>query len=494
MTANRLKEKEADAERAKMMEDMFKLMKDKKEPKKEEKKGDFSWLGLAASLVAGLVMGGVAFIKNYIKGLEVFWTAMAKAFKVDGIITAIFTKIKNGFTFIQELVTGGFTKAWAWLKGLFAEMKWLKSIEEFFVGVGKYLTKIFNLGEIGKDFEQLWASIKGIWEMMGKPLKFLGKIFGEGGGGLLSYFTDLLSFFKPLMGFFKGLGAILGKLALPLQVIMSVFDTVSGALDGWNKTEGTFFDKLTAAIKGGLTGLVNGLIGGLLDLLKDGLSFILDFFGMKDAAAWLDSFSFSDIFAKGIGSLVDGLIGMFKDLISGPVKMFEAAKGLWEGKIDWTTFLKQALAGLITALLAPVNMVSKWAGFDLTKKALDLLGLNDTNAKPAAAAPAAAAAPTPAAETPAPPTPALVAKEAQAPAQAQETLQQAQDRLDKAVAEGQMSKADANVEKMKLGLRPSFGRANQNFGKDMSAPAVPISSRTTNYDPEDAMARGAVMP
>jgi transcription initiation factor TFIID subunit TAF12 len=73
----------------------------------------------------------------------------------------------------------------------------------------------------------------------------------------------------------------------------------------------------------------------------------------------------------------------------------------------------------------------------------------------------------------------------------QETLQQAQDRLNKSVEEGEMTKADANVEKMKLGLRPSFGRANQNANTNMQAQAIPITASTTKWDPEDAMARGA---
>jgi hypothetical protein len=493
MAGNRLKDMEAAKEREKQMEDLLAALKNREKPQKPEKKGDFSWLGLAASLVAGLVSGGIAFIKNYIKGLEVFWTAMAKAFKVDGIIASIFGKIKSGFTFIADLVSTGFTKAWGFIKGLFGEMKWLESIREFLTGIGKYLTKIFNLGEIGKDLMALWNDMKGIWEMLGKPLKWLGEIFGKGGGGLLSGFMDLFSFFKPLMGFMKGLGAILGKLAYPLQVIMSIFDTVTGALDGWNKTEGTFMDKLIAAIKGGLSGLLNGLIGGLLDLLKDGLSFILGFFGMKDAAAWLDSFSFTDIITNGINAVVDGIVQMFKDMVEGPLKIINAVKDLAAGKMDWSTFFKQALAGLITALLAPVNMLSKWAGFDLTKKALEMLGLNDAgggggggaqaSAAPANPAPAPAAAPEPEVAK-------LVAKDA-TPAQTQETLQQAQDRLNKAVEDGEMSKADANVEKMKLGLRPSFGRANQNANTNMQAPAVPISSSTTKWDPEDAMARGA---
>jgi len=263
-------------------------------------------------------------------------------------------------------------------------------------------------------------------------------------------------------------------------------------MDGWNKTQGTWFDKLMGAIKGGLSGLLNGLIGGLLDLLKDGLSFVLDFFGFQDAAAWLDSFSFSDIITKGISNIVDGIVGFFKDMINGPLMMFNALKDAMNGKIDWTTFAKQAIAGLLTAILAPVNMLSKFAGFDLTKKALEMLGLNDAGGGGGgqAAAPAATPAPAPAPSTPtaSPSAPVIVAKDVQVPKQ--ETLQQAQDRLNKAQADGEMSKADANVEKMKLGLRPSFGRANQNANTNMSAPAVPISSSTTRWDPEDAMARG----
>jgi hypothetical protein len=55
-----------------------------------------------------------------------------------------------------------------------------------------------------------------------------------------------------------------------------------------------------------------------------------------------------------------------------------------------------------------------------------------------------------------------------------------------------MTRADANVEKMKLGLRPSFGSAPPVQGGGGTT-AVPISSSTTKWDPEDAMARGFAM-
>ena len=45
------------------------------------------------------------------------------------------------------------------------------------------------------------------------------------------------------------------------------------------------------------------------------------------------------------------------------------------GKIDFVDFFKGIVAGLIKVLLAPVNSLAKLVGFDITKKALDMLGL-----------------------------------------------------------------------------------------------------------------------
>ena len=181
---------------------------------------------------------------------------------------------------------------------------------------------------------------------------------------------------------------------------MGIWDTVSGALDGWNNTEGSFMDKLVGAIKGGLTGLLNGLVGGLLDLLKDGLSWVLEFFGMKDAAAWLDSFSFSGIIEKGIGNAVDAIIGLFKDMVMGPI---EVIKGLWaamNGKMDWADFFKLFLAKAISFVVAPFNAVASVFGYDLKKKALELMGLSDPGEGSSAATPTPMNSQTPASALP----------------------------------------------------------------------------------------------
>lgn len=470
IAGDRLKELEAAKERNKQMEDLIEAIKAGKKPEpKEKKEGDFSWLGLAAALVTGLVMGGLNFIKNYIKGVQTVLTALAKALKIDGVIAKMFGALKNGFTFILDIVKGGFSKAWSFISGLF-KGGMFTAIKDFFSGVGKAIMRVFNLGDLGKDFAALWSSIKGMWEMMGKPLKFLGNIFGGGGGGLLSYFDDLLKFFQPLTKFFGALGSILGKLALPLQVIMSIFDTVSGALDGWNKTEGTFMDKLFGAIKGGLTGLLNGLIGGLLDLLKDGLSYILEFFGMKDAAAWLDSFKFTDMISNIISSIFD----FVKSAVVAVIDFFKKAPSqMIETIANAVTYVADAAKNVLKSLLRMVlpdpskGLAQKLASKAIPDSVYEFAGMDPKTGQVKEETQAAPA-----------PVPASVAS--------QPSLVSEQTRLDKAVAEGEMSKAEANVEKMRLNLRPSFDRARPNMGTT----AVPISSSTTKWDPEDAMGRG----
>ena len=466
IAGNRLKELEDAKERNKQMEDLLEALKKKETPPKEQKKGDFSWLGLAAALVTGLVMGGLNFIKNYIKAIQTTLSALAKALKVDGIIAKMFATIKNGFTFILDIVKGGFSKAWSFISGLF-KGGMFTAIADFFTGVGKAIMRVFNLGDLGKDFAALWSSIKGMWEMMGKPLKFLGNIFGGGGGGLLSYFDDLLKFFQPLTKFFGALGSILGKLALPLQVIMSIFDTVSGAMDGWNKTEGTFMDKLFGAIKGGLTGLLNGLIGGLLDLLKDGLSFILEFFGMKDAAAWLDSFKFTDM----ITNMVTSIFDFIKGIITGVVDFFKKSPAqMMESLANAMTYVADAAKNVLKSLLRMVlpdpskGVAQKLASKAIPDAVYEFAGMDPKTGAIKEEAPAPA-------PTTAPP--------AQALPQAQQVNTQAQAGLQEAAAMAQ-------AEGTKLNLRPSLQRP-QGGG---TAPAVPISSSTTKWDPEDAMGRG----
>ena len=343
--------REQNAYNDELLEAIKNLGKGKKPDEAPKEKGEFSWLGLAGSLIAGLVMGGVAFVTEYVKGFIKFWKATAKALKIDGLIGKLFTSIEEGFMFIKNLVSGGFSKAWGFIKGFFSGGLF-DDISKFFTKIVEGIKNLFKYEDLMGDFAQLWTHIKDIFKMIFDPI---GKMFGGGGKGfiddIVKYISKAAIFFEPIMGFFKVLGKILGKLAYPLQVIMSIWDTVSGALDGWNNTEGSFTDKLFGAIKGGLTGLLNGLIGGLLDLLKDGLVWILDALGFDKAVKFLESFSFSDL----IGKLVGGYVDMIKGMVDWVMELFTNPKAamaqLSDGIGKLGDMAKNFLKGLLKSVL-----------------------------------------------------------------------------------------------------------------------------------------------
>lgn len=109
-----------------------------------------------------------------------------------------------------------------------------------------------------------------------------------------------------LMGMLNGIGRVIGRLFYPITLIMTAYDTIKGALAGY-EDEG-----IIGAIQGAITGLLNSVIGMPLDLLKSVVSWLLDKFGFDEAADALAGFSFSDIISK----IVDTIFDVFKHAIN----------------------------------------------------------------------------------------------------------------------------------------------------------------------------------
>jgi hypothetical protein len=117
-----------------------------------------------------------------------------------------------------------------------------------------------------------------------------------------------------------GFGRILGRLFVPITVLMSVFDTFKGALSGFDKYKDKgFLEGIIGGLFGGISGLLTGLIGMPLDLLKSGVSWIASKLGFENFAEQLNSFSFSDMISNLFTSITDtivGFIGSIKDSIA----------------------------------------------------------------------------------------------------------------------------------------------------------------------------------
>ena len=276
------------------------------------------------------------------------------------------TKITEGFTKVMDIGKDFGTK----VKGIFTSVK-------------NFFTKADWITDIINAFKNVAAKFKGIKDLvMGiqkvgtgatESIGLFGKIFAP----FSKFFSSIGQLAPKFLSLGKAFGSLAAKLAIPITIIIGVWDSITGFIDGFKNTEGTMLDKIVGGLKGGLSKLVEGLIGGLLDMLKGAVSWIAKALGFDGIAAALDSFSFSEILSKLVGNLVDGIVGFFTDQFAVFKVLFEDIKKLFSGEIDFKTLFLDLLGGVIRTLLAPVNAIGKLAGFDITKKALDLLGLPD---------------------------------------------------------------------------------------------------------------------
>jgi uncharacterized protein YggT (Ycf19 family) len=204
---------------------------------------------------------------------------------------------------------------------------------------------------------------------IGQTLKSIGTFISDVVGKFVAPFKDAFSalsgdgvvmkIIKSIKDFFGGIGEYFGKFAkvfgavskivskifVPIQIIMGIFDTVSGAIDGFKK------EGVLGAIQGGITGLINGVFMSFFDLVKDGISWILSAIGFDDAAKFLDSFSFSDLFA----SLMDKIFHPIRTLqeafdgLDLKAMIFEPMAKAW-------AFLNESLGGIPQKIVDNIDL------------------------------------------------------------------------------------------------------------------------------------------
>lgn len=224
-------------------------------------------------------------------------------------------------TFLIGTITGVISQLATMIKLAFSETKIGKAVAEVAEFFTRKISTIFDFGKglVGrvaefatKTLSKLFSKEKGIFSFVGEIADFIGKgvkFFSGSGGGLIDDFAKVFSkitfFFNIGKSFGKAITRLLGKIALPITIIMSLWDTVIGAIDGYKK------EGLAGAFKGGLSGLLNSLVGSLLDLAKDGISWLLGALGFENAEKMLDSFSFSKLISDGISNIVDAVSYFF---------------------------------------------------------------------------------------------------------------------------------------------------------------------------------------
>ena len=324
----------------------------KKDDKKPDKKKD-EWsfldyikgfgIAIAAALgtIAGLFTAQIKTMKFFGKllmegaeGIGAVLKRFAKFLGLDEIGANIQEKFKRMVTFVEDIVSSikqRITKIGSSIASFFEE-----SVAKF----KKYFS-FFEESEIGKKLKSIGTFISDTVSKFVEPFKDAFKALGAEGtvmkfvGKIKDFFSGIGEYLSKFSKVFVGVSKIVAKIAYPLQIIMGLWDTVKGAMEGYEK-EGIF-----GAIQGGITGLINGVFMSFFDLIKDGISWILEKIGFNDAAKFLDSFTFSDLFS----SLMDKIFHPIRTLqeafdgLDLKALVFEPMSKAWN-------FLNESLGGI----------------------------------------------------------------------------------------------------------------------------------------------------
>ena len=240
--------------------------------------GKIGTLGFGPQIIDG--------VKDTVK---LFGTNVSTAFK-NNIGTPILDKFKTWKTdFIKKTPFAGITST-------FDEA--IKGMKTFFdKPIFKTMAKSFD--EAGKTIKATIGSVVAV---------FSGGAGGPAGAGgtpgLFSADGPLKSIIKPL----QGIGKLIGKLFLPLTVILGIFDGYTGFMEEYEKDQ-----SVLDGIKGAVVGIVDGFIGSFVRLATSAIAAGLEFLGLDALATTIDEFG-TDITAKfstAVGGLVDFVTGIF---------------------------------------------------------------------------------------------------------------------------------------------------------------------------------------
>jgi len=143
----------------------------------------------------------------------------------------------------------------------------------------------------------------------------------EGGKGLLGFFGRVFKLLDPVLAPLK---FVLKTALRPFtQIILTVVDFVKGFYDGFTGEEGTMSDKILAGIEGGFIGVIKGITEAFDLLFITIPAWLLEKFGMQNAAEVLRGFSLTALVdpiwagIKGIVTFVGDQFINMKDIIVG---------------------------------------------------------------------------------------------------------------------------------------------------------------------------------
>jgi len=323
-------------------------------------------LGTIGSVISAQIKAIKLFTTQFTNLVKLFFKAVTPKFITEGIAKAtknfsssivkqfktLRTTLSTTIGNIGTAIKGTITSLFGSLAAQFNLLKTSIAQSKIFQGVKATVAAFF------KPFAVAFKTLKDITGIATK----VGGVF-SGLSGTLKAFAGVFS---------KTLG-IASKLFLPLTIIITLWDTVKGTIEGFSE------EGIIGGIKGAVTGLFNSLIFGPLDLIKSAVSWVLGFFGFEKAEKILDSFSFEDTFTTIIDALFSP-VEFVKNLINTIVNNFKEG-----GIVEILQSVYELFTSIVSAPLELIKNAVSWIlgafGFEEAEKLLDSFSFKETFTK-----------------------------------------------------------------------------------------------------------------
>ena len=262
------------------------------------------------------------FVQDSIDAIKALGPKIVDSFKTNGEL--LITNVQRAFGTMTDLFKNRFPKVFAFIQ---------ESVESF----SSFFKSTFESFRSGKIFTDIKIALTNFFEPIVDAFKVISTESSTVGGivskvvevveSVVKFFGKIGSWLGSFAKVFKAFFVIGEKLALPVTIIMGMFEGISTAIDEFKKS-GDIISTLGAFIKGAL----HSAIGSVLDLFKDIFSWILGKLGFDKLSKILDSFSFNTVIDK-VVDIMDG----FWHAVFSPI---ETIKKIFTGITDWMSQLE----------------------------------------------------------------------------------------------------------------------------------------------------------
>jgi hypothetical protein len=293
--------------------------------------GGAAALAASVALTIGVVKGQMTAIETFFKAFAPGLVKIFDDFKVD--LSARFTAVSTSFAALVDDLK---------IRVAFIRV----SVAETFDNFANTVRNMFSAGADAPEsrFSRMIASIRTSIDVLIEPFRValttIQELAGPEGSPskIAEKFKNIKTWIGSLGAQIGRIASVVGKIFAPIAILMTAWDTIKGALDGYAE------DGFLGGLKGAIDGFFTSLITVPLDLVKNLVAWVAEKFGFDETAEVLREFSFTELFKQITASIfagVESAINVIKDLFT-------------FGEEDMT--LLGALGKLTDLVYAPINM------------------------------------------------------------------------------------------------------------------------------------------